>query len=102
MSESASGSSKASRAADVVSLLVGLFVAAMVGHTVMVEQRAALEQCAPSCDLRRLIVAQADAIVTWPVALARVTVGPVPVGAAAIVIVCLFLLRYVRVGPTVR
>lgn len=89
MTDSASESSKASRAADVVSLLIMLFVAALVGHTVLVEQRAALEQCAPSCDLRGLILAQSDAIVSWPFALATFTVGPWPVGAVALVIVCL-------------
>ena len=101
MSSSASESSNASRAADVVSLLVGLFVAAMVGHTVMVEQRAALEQCAPSCDLRGLIVAQAETVVTTPVALATVTLGPVPVGAVALLILFRFIVVYMVDPPRV-
>jgi hypothetical protein len=94
MSSSASESSTANRAADVVSLLAGLFVAAMVGYAVVVQQRTALEQCAPSCDLRGLIIAQAETIVMAPVTLATITVGPVPVGAVALLLLVGFIMIY--------
>lgn len=79
-----------------VRLLVALGVAVLVGRGVWQEQQAALERCAPGCDLAGWAVAGVETVVLSPVATATITVGAVPVGAIAVVILILWLLQFVR------
>jgi len=83
--------SRAHRAANIIGFLIGLFVAGLVGWSVLVAQRAAIEQCAPGCDVRGLVVTHAASVVTF-------TIGPVPVGAGVLAIVGLWIVQAVRAG----
>jgi hypothetical protein len=79
--------------------MVVLAVVVISGRTVYREQSAALEQCAPQCDLIGVAGAAIETVFAAAVAVPMFSAWGLPVGILLSVLFLLWLLQHVRVDP---
>ena len=101
MSSSASETITAAHVRMALSILITLAVVVLVGREIYREQTAALEQCAPECDLLGVAGAATEVVIAGALAVPTFSPRGVPVGIVLSLLVGVWLVQFVRVGPRV-
>jgi len=79
--------------------MVVLAVVVISGRAVYREQAAALEQCAPQCDLLGVAAAGTETIFAAAVAVPTFSAWGLPVGIVLCLLFLMWLVQHVRVKP---
>ena len=101
MSSSASETITAAHVRTALSILITLAFFGLVGREIYHEQTAALDQCAPDCDVLGFAGAATEVVIAGALAVPTFSPRGVPVGIALSLLVGVWLVQFVRVGPRV-
>ena len=84
-----------------LSILITLAILGLVGREIYHEQTAALDECAAGCDLLGVADAATELVIAGALAVPTFSPGGVPVGIVLSLLVGVWLVQFVRVGPRV-
>ena len=99
-----SESSEAITAAHVrtgLSILITLAIVGLVGREIYHENQSALEQCAPDSDVLGVAGAATEVVIAGALAVPTFSPWGVPVGIVLSLLIGIWLVQFVRVGPRV-
>ena len=91
----------AARMRTLLTILITVTIMILTAREIYHEQKTAIEHCMPDCDVLGFAGAATEVVIAGALAVPRFSPGGVPVGIVLSLLVGVWLVQFVRVGPRV-